>query len=299
MTEKIIEIPLGSSNTHGYCNIYFWRKGSWKTTQGVIDAYEAHRRGEVIISNTWLNIPHIRFTNTKSLVPILKEVAKYCNMNKMPIEAPSEMLKDYGLWRKKGKVKKFFLLFDEIGKHLNRRNWQSNFKEEFLRDMLTEPRKYNLTIIGITQSWKRVDNEFLEACEDWFLFGKRGWKYFEKVQCTHLWVHNGEFNFDKPIILGKKSRWIYWDKHLTFYRTLFYSGEIVWDGLFDGFIPHLFKDGDIYSDIEIITKKRPKSWSFITQTVSENEWSVAEWVRGAGGIPPIEWSNNLQLEKNQ
>lgn len=289
-------IPLWESNSHGFCNIYFGWKGSWKTTQGVIDSYEAYRNGSIVISNCWLNFPHIRFTNTKTLIPILKEISEYCNLYKLPIEAPSEMLKDYNIERKKGKVKNFFLLFDEIGKHLNRRNWQSNFKEEFLRDMLTEPRKYNLTIIGITQAWKRVDIEFLEACNDWFLFSKTGWKYFERANSTHLWVHNGEFDYDKPIIVGKKKRWIYWDKHLTFYRTLFYSGEIVGDGLYTGSIPHIFKKWMIFDEMEVITKKRTKTPSFITQTVRENDWSGAEVIRGTGGWHPDIDTKLLQSE---
>ena len=289
------DIKLWESNSHGFCNIYFGRKWSWKTTQAVIDAYEAHKDWQIIISNTWLNFPHIRFTDTKNLVPILKEIAQYCNMHKIPIEAPTVMLKDYGIDRKKWKVNKYFLLFDEIGKHLNRRNWQANFKEEFMRDMLTEPRKYNLTIVGITQSWKRVDNEFLEACEDWFLFSKTGWKWFERVYTTHLWVHNGEFNFEKPIIIWKNKRWVYWDKNLTFYRTLFYSGEIIGDGLFQGFIPHMFKVGDIYSGLEIVNRKMDSRFiSLPIQKALENEQSEAERIEGdEGGDPLYLWSYNL------
>lgn len=285
-------IKLGQSNKHGYCNIYFGRKWSGKTTQAVIDAYEAYKMWSIIISNTWLNFPHVRFVWTKSLVPILQEVAEYCNLHKMPIEAPSAMLKDYGISRKKGEVKNFFLLFDEIGKHLNRRNWSSNFKAEYMRDMLTEPRKYNLTIVWITQSWKRVDNEFLEACEDWFLFSKTGAWVFERVHCTHLWVHNGEFDYDHPIILWKNRRWVYWDKNLTFYRKLFYSGEIVGDGLYTGYIPHLFKVGDIFSPIEVVARnKSPKFSALTTKKGGKNDRSVAERIEGVeGGDTLILWS---------
>jgi len=155
-----------------YSNIYFGRKWSWKTQQAVIDAYEAHKNGSIVISNIWLSFPHVRFHDSPTLVPILREMADYCNDHVMAVEAPTLMLKEYWMKRKYWTLKKFFLLFDEIGNHLNNRNWQKNFKDPILRDMLTEPRKYKLTIVWICQSYDDVDVAFLRACEDWFLFSK-------------------------------------------------------------------------------------------------------------------------------
>jgi Zonular occludens toxin (Zot) len=239
------EIKLWRSNQLWYCNFYFWRKGGGKTQQAVIDAYEAYRQGKIVISNIWLSFPHIRFMKWGDLPPILKEIADYCNYEKLPIEAPMVMLKAYWLERKKWTVQEFFLLFDEIGQHLNTRNWNKNFKSEFMRDMLTEPRKYWLTIVGITQAWKRVDVEFREACEDWFLFGKQ-WKWiFQRTSCTHLWVHDWEFDYDKPIILWVKRKFTYFDKLIHEYRKMYYTGEISWDGAYHA-VPHRFVSGGIY-----------------------------------------------------
>lgn len=249
---SIEDIKLGSANRTWYCNIYFWRKWGYKTQQAVIDAYEAWREGKTIISNVWLSFPHIRFTNSKSLVPILKEINDYCSEEKMAVDAPSKMLNEYWIKRKKKKLKEFFILFDEIGKHLNRRNWNTNFKDAYLRDMLTEPRKCNMTIVGITQSWKRVDIEFLEACEDWFHFSKTGlkvfnWYLFEKMHITHFWVLNGELDLNKPMILNKTERRISKWKELTEYRDMYWTGELIWDGLYKWTLPHSFKKGDIFT----------------------------------------------------
>lgn len=263
-----------------YSNLFFWRKGGGKTQQGVIEAKKAFDRGEIVISNIWLSFPHVRFQATKDLVPILREIANYCNMEKMPILAPDFMLRDYGMKRKKWKIQNYFLLFDEIGNHLNSRNWQKNFSEPILVDMLTEPRKYGLTIVWITQAWARVDVSFRQACEDWFIFSKGGWFIFEQFKYTHMWVHDGEFDFDKPIILDKWRTWIYWSKSLIWYRTLYWTGEIVWAGTRQGEIPHSFVPGSVYSPSLII-----------------NDEVMSEANMGGEGESPS-YKDTLLLEKN-
>lgn len=246
------QIPIGGNNSvnKGFLSLYFGRRGHGKTQQAVIDAYEAYKRWKIIISNTWLDFPHIRFKKAKDLIPILKEIAEYANDVKMPIEAPSAMLKDYWLKRsrkaKSYRVQEFFLLFDEVGKHLNTRNWQKNFKDEYLRDMLTEPRKYWLQIVMITQSWKRVDVEVREACEDWFLFSRKGIWILEQQHITHFWVLNGEFDIWNPYIIERKRRWLRFWKILKQYRQLYWTGEVIGDGLRDGFVPHTFEEWMIY-----------------------------------------------------
>jgi len=241
-------------NNTWYTNIYFWRRWSGKTQQAVIDAYEAYQRGETVISNIWLDFYHIRFVKTKDLVPILYEIAEYCNEVSMPSNAPLNMLKDYGMKKKKMKnIKKFFILWDEIWKNLNARNWQKNFKDdEILIDMLTEPRKYWLTIIWIAQSWKFIDAQFRNITEDWFLFSRTwGW-IFERMNCTHLWVHDWEFDYEKPIIIDKKSQFVFFFKMLKFFRTLYWTGEIVWAWVYKN-VPHTYTPWVIYK------KSVPKS----------------------------------------
>lgn len=246
------EIKLWRANNLWYCNFYIGRKWWGKTQQAVIDAYEQWKSWKIIISNIWLSFPHIRFMKWKDLPPILKEISDYCNLEKMPIQAPLQLLKEYWLQRKEWVVQEFFLLFDEIWNHLNTRNWQKNFKDDFLRDMLTEPRKYGLCIVWITQSWKRVDSEFREACEDWYLFSKLGKWIFERRRCTHLWVHNGEFDFDKPIILWTNEKWTYFDDVLKQYQKMYYTGEISGDWAY-AHVPHRFNSGSIFSPIKTVS----------------------------------------------
>lgn len=266
----------------GYSNIFFWKKGWAKTQTAVILAYQAHLRGEIVISNIWLGFPHIRFRVAKDLPPILREIATYCNENVMAVEAPSQMLAEYGMKRKTMKLHSFFLLFDEIGNHLNNRNWNTNFKEPLMRDMLTEPRKYKMTIVGITQSTEDVDIAFLRACEDWFMFNKIGWKYFQKYVCHHVYVLNGHLNLtDTSFILETTYKFVYFWKLLhSLYRKLYWTGEIVWAWR-TAKVPHMFAEWVIYR-IEYASELETKAL--------KNEWSDSEANMGVEGVTP---SNNF------
>ena len=285
--EKLIKYEKRYEKSLGYSNVFFWRKGGGKTQEGVIQAYYAHKRGETVISNVWLDFDHIRFQKTKDLVPILYEIANYCWSEKLPIEAPAKMLKEYWLERKKWTVRKFFLLFDEIGNHLNARNWQKNFKDEVLVDMLTEPRKYNLTIVGITQSTKSVDIAFLRSCEDWFLFWS-SWKWiFERYTCHHFWVLNWEFDINSPehwkinsnTLLGSYKKFAYFDKMIKFHRGLYYTWEIIWAGIRNN-IPHLFKPWDIYSPPDVPVSAPP----FLLKQPVPEQWAEATAEANMGGV---------------
>lgn len=263
----------------GYSNLYFGRKWWGKTQQAVIDAYEAYKDGAVIISNIWLGFPHIRFWDSSSLVPILKEIWAYANDHIMAIEAPKEMLKEYGMKRKTGTVKRFFLLFDEIGNHLNNRNWQKNFKDPMLRDMLTEPRKYKLTIVGVCQSYEDVDVAFLRSCEDWFLFSKAGGWIFRHYKCTHFWVINGKLEITEQWILDRRKKFEFFWKVLTMYRSLYWTGEIVWSWV-KSERPHQFTAGMIYVPTPI------SSFSAYEQAIKNDQSDSGGNMGGTGGTPP-------------
>lgn len=241
-----------------YSNIFFWPRGHWKTLQAVIDAYECHKKGMTIISNIWLNFPHIRFTNSEELCEIMEEIGQYCNEVVLPSEWPDALIKDYGVKRKKAKTKrkKFFILWDEIGKHLNSRNWTRNFKDNpLLLDMLTEPRKYWLTIVGITQSWKMIDAHFRFITTEWFLMQKKGWWIFERLMFSKYYV--ADWEFDPPwewllaqkwssILLSKHSQFTHFNSALNAIKKLYWTWEIVGAGLFKWEIPHKFKKWDIH-----------------------------------------------------
>lgn len=232
-----------------FSNIYFWPRGHWKTLQAVADAYDAHKKGRTVISNIWLNFPHIRFTDTWTLCEIMEEIWEYCNEVVLPTEWPDAILKDYKIKRKKATKKriKYYILWDEIGKHLNSRNWTRNFKENpLLLDMLTEPRKYWLTIVGITQSWKMIDAHFRFITTEWFLMQKRGWWIFERLVHTKYYVSDWEFDLEKSIKIDEFSQFTVWNKSLNTVKGLYWTGEIVGAGLYKGDIPHKFTKWDIY-----------------------------------------------------
>lgn len=281
-----------------YNNLFFWRKWAGKTQMAVICAYNAYKEWKIIISNIWLSFPHIRFQWWNDLPPILKEIAWYCNDNVMAVEAPKQMLQEYWMQRKSMKLNNYFILFDEIGNHLNNRNWNKNFKEPLLRDMLTEPRKYKLTIVWICQAWQDVDVAFLRACEDWFLFSKKwSWKIFERMVFHHFWVIWGELKLDEEMYLIEKwQKFLYWWKMLAEFRKMYWTWEIVWAWR-KFFAPHTFKKWDIYDVVEVWYKD--ENWDFHsiplleTKSLSMNESEAGE-NKGVEGESP---SHNFTTKK--
>jgi hypothetical protein len=261
-----------------YTNVVFWPRGSGKTYYFVREAYKAHIRGEIVISNVWLNFPHIRFRKTKDLIPIMKEIAEYNFYEVTPIIAPTSYLKAHGMKRKKWEAKRFFILWDEIWIHLNHRNWAKNFKEEFLHDMIMEPRKYWLTIVGICQNYKTVDVEFLKLANNWFGVRKWGIWWFESVFITEFYVTDWELRLDNLEVISKKRNWHYFQKKKDlsdFFWWLYYTREIQGVGSegIEG-IPNLFKKWDIF-DLSI-------PLSPLKDKVPE----MSEANMGVGGSPP-------------
>ena len=151
-----------------------------------------------------------------------------------------------------------------------------------LRDMLTEPRKYKMTIVWVCQSWQDVVVAFLRACEDWFLFSK-WWKWiFQHFKSTHFWVINGVLDMTEPYIIDRRKKFAFFWKMLIFYRSLYWTGEIVGHGAKRN-MPHQFKTWDIY----LIPDPVSDPVFPLTQPVPE-EWAeaIAEAnMGGAGGSP--------------
>jgi len=232
-----------------YTNIFYGEKWSWKTYYIVREAKLAQERGEIIISNVWVDFPHIRFHKTKDLIPILKEIAEYNYYETMPMLAPKNFLKAYWIKKKKGTPLTFFILFDEIGIHLNHRNWSKNFKDDFLHDMIMEPRKYWITLVGICQEVDTVDIEFLKMCQHWNEVKRGGWWFFERVKITHLyvrWGKIGERTFEK----WHTNKWHYFQKKKDlsdFFGWLYYTREIQWSWAMLQNTPNLFVPWSIFS----------------------------------------------------
>lgn len=264
-----------------YTNVVFGERWSWKTYYFVRLAYEAYKRWQIVISNIWLSFPHIRFTNTKSLVPILEEIAEYNFYETTPMIAPKNYLKAYWLKKKHWKPKEFFILFDEIGIHLNHRNWSRNFKDDFLHDLIMEPRKYWLTLIWICQEVDTVDIEFLKMCNHWFGVRKWGRSFWEsvfirwyyvrwwKLDLEHIvenefYTHRNWHYFEKKYDLSNLSWWLY------------YTREIQWKGTkFARKTPNLFKKWDIYT---------PPAWSYEIVTDKNIERNFPTWEENIASV---------------
>lgn len=289
-----------------YSNVVFWPKGSWKTYYFVRLAYEAYKRGQIIISNVWLDFPHVRFTNTKSLVPILEEIAEYNFYETTPMIAPKHYLKSYWLKKKYWKPKEFFILFDEIGIHLNHRNWSRNFKDDFLHDMIMEPRKYWLTLIWICQEVDTVDIEFLKMCNHWFGVRKWGRSFWESVFIRWYYVRWGKLDLEHLEEFYNHRNWHYFSKKYdlsNFSWWLYYTREIQWKwAKFARSIPSIFKKWDIYTppkdsyEIIINEKEENNEWSFsdpvpeipflLKQPVSGKWTERSEENMGVEGVTP-------------
>lgn len=232
-----------------YTNIFYWEKGMWKTYYLVREALEAHNRWEIIISNVWVDFPHIRFHRTAWLIPILREIAEYNYYETMPMLAPRNFLKAYWIKRKKGTPLKFFILFDEIGIHLNHRNWSKNFKDELLHDMIMEPRKYWITLVWICQVTSTVDIEFLKMVTHWNEVKKWWWWIFERVKITHLYVPDWKIS-ERTYERGHTNKWHYIQKKKDlseFFWWLYYTREIQWYWANTKNTPSLFIPWSIFS----------------------------------------------------
>jgi len=250
-----------------YTNLVFWERWSGKTYYFVREARRLQKEWEIIISNVWMDFPHIRFRNSWELVEILREIAEYAYYEATPMIAPRNYLKAYKIKRKKGTPLRFFILFDEIGIHLNHRNWSRSFKEDFLRDMLMEPRKYWMTIVWICQEWETVDKEFRIMCNDWFSVKKAWFWLLDRTQIKHYYVRGGEMLRDNVYDKGKiPTKWNYFQrkKDLSeFSGWLYYTREIQGAGAkMDKNTPSLFHSGTIFSlknpVSEISTEESPE-----------------------------------------
>jgi len=235
-----------------YVNVVYGEKGTWKTYYFVKCAYEAYLDWYTIISNVWLDFPHVRFTNTKSLIPIMQEIALYTHYEKWPMDAPRNFLKAYKMKKKDGIPKKYYILFDEIGIHLNHRNWSKNFKDELLIDMIMEPRKYNMTMVGICQDVSTVDIEFLKMATRFFSV-RKWWRWiFESVFINWYKVKGGimdEYSFQNNFYSKRYFHWLQKKYDLSEFRWwLYYTGEVsgAWTKFYAN-IPNSYFEGCIYS----------------------------------------------------
>jgi len=98
--------PVSTSVTGSYSTVtcpssnlslIFWQFGAWKTYYIVREARKAYERGDIVISNTWLSFPHIRFYVPSDLPPILGEINTYHHQETTPVVAPYSYLDAHGI----------------------------------------------------------------------------------------------------------------------------------------------------------------------------------------------------------
>jgi len=271
-----------------YTNVVIWERGSGKTYYFVRMAREAYEKWYTIVSNVWLAFPHIRYRTTKELVPILEEIAEYNYFEVTPMEAPPNYLKAYNIVKKEWTAKKFFILIDELGIHFNHRNWSKNFSSDFLKDMIFEPRKYWMTIVGIAQEEDTVDVEFLRMCNHWFTVKKyrsfwfdftetveinwyyvRGWTLRNADMVRPFYREKFRHYYEKKYDLSKYSWWLY------------YTREMQWVGVkFQVYTPNLFQKWDIYSPFSL-TNTVPE-----TPSADSAKPAGSKSTGGQGDAPP-------------
>lgn len=219
-----------------YTNIVYGERWTGKTYYFVREARALQKQGFIIISNLWLSFPHIRFRNTKQLAEIMREIAEYNELEVLPMMAPSNFLKEFWIKKKKWTPLEFFILHDEIGIHMNHRNWQKNFAHDpILLDMIMEPRKVGITYVWICQEWRTVDLELRILTKDWFsVQRKRGWiwflKYLDRTKITQYkvydWVMSNTTTFK---VWSLRMKWNYFEHKKDFTENkgwLYYDREV-------------------------------------------------------------------------
>ena len=212
-------------------SLIFWQFWAWKTYYIVREAKKAFERGDIVISNTWLSFPHIRFYVPSDLPPILGEINAYHHQSTTPIIAPPSFLKAHNIEKKEGEVRNFFILIDEAWIFFNSREFASNFKDPALREMFTQPRKYGMQICVICQDLEMVDKtirdlsqEVIEFTRYFFGLGRRAYSYDKKyIKQEWGWTP------DIPVI-DSKTYWHIFQRRLDeskFFGWLYYTREIL------------------------------------------------------------------------
>jgi len=206
----------------------FW---TWKTYFAVRSAYDAFLDWAIIISNMWLAIPHIRWYESKDLVPILHEIDKYHLTHITPFDSPDSFLISHDLTRSKIVPRKFYILCDEGAIFFDSRNFSKNFSDASMTAMMVTPRHLNMQITVVVQDadlldkrFKDLSTEILEFSTTWLWFARTA-RSLKKRQFLDKNYH-GEIE-----VLDKKTHWMYfkYKKDTSeFFGGLYYTKELLW-----------------------------------------------------------------------
>ena len=161
-----------------------------------MQAYEAYKRWDIVVSNMWLAFPHVRWYTANELPPIIEEVQNYHDEYATPRYAPKSYLGANGIIPKKGKTRRFFFLIDEAAIFFNARNFKANFSNSKMIEFFVQPRKFDCTIAVICQSLNMIDVNFVRLAQEvvefrkwiWWLFRLWEWYDTSRLNLEEGWI---------------------------------------------------------------------------------------------------------------
>lgn len=213
-------------------SLIFWVFWRWKSYYTIKMALDAYLNWKIVISNTWLAFPHVRYYVPSDLPKILEEIHHIHQYEVVPSEAPLSYLLDHDIEYKKSKPIEYFVINDEAWIFFNNRNFKQNFDNPKMLEMLFQPRKYGLQICAICQDLNTIDVNFIRVAQEiveftiflWFF--RRAYSYDKK----YINLDNQIWNPDTPIIA--KKTWLH-ARELSidnnkYFGWLYFTKEILW-----------------------------------------------------------------------
>lgn len=206
--------------------------GAGKTFYTVEEAYNAYKKGYIVVSNMWLAFPHVRWYTADELPPIIKEVQNYHDNYATPRYAPKSYLWANEIKSEEGKTRKFFFLIDEAAIFFNARNFKQNFANSDMIEFFVQPRKFDCTIAVICQSLKMIDVNFVRLAQEVVEFRKwigglfRLWEGFDT---KYLNLEDGGWDPNTPVTRRKffLHPYFIWKAKAKFIGWLYYTKEIL------------------------------------------------------------------------
>lgn len=209
---------------------FFW---AGKTFYTVEQAYEAYKRGDVVVSNMWLAFPHVRWYTADQLPPIIKEIQDYHDNIATPRYAPKSYLWANWVIPQKGKTRRFFFLIDEAAIFFNARNFKQNFNTPEMIEFFVQPRKFDCSIAVICQSLKMIDVNFVRLAQEVVEFRK--WigglfRLWEGYDTKYLNIEDGWWDPNTPVTRRKfyLHHFFILKAKIQFIGGLYYTKEILW-----------------------------------------------------------------------
>lgn len=213
--------------------LVFWFFWAGKTFYTVMQAYEAYKRWDIVISNMWLAFPHIRWYTANELPPIINEIQYYHDNIATPFYAPNSYKISHWIVSTKEKPRRFFILIDEGSIFFNSRNFKKNFDNPDIIEFFVQPRKFDCSIAIICQDIKMIDVNFSRLAQEVVEFRKWIWWFFRLWESYDTkFINFDEWWWDKETPIKRRKFFLhsyYTNKsRLLFFWGLYYTKEILW-----------------------------------------------------------------------